>query len=236
MRNFPPPPPDPRKTPENDSPWTMMYIIGGLFAFVIFFIFGVIYYNSGNSETESDTGIAERIFGFENQKKKKPVRDDFPACRVSYRFVDTLADQELKARAFKLQKESGEVFDYIVRMRRGYRKVLELNDEPEETINQFMIADENALKLSTVLQEYITSGLRITGETKEEMRDGYYNILQVPGRYIEERGNNQSKIKGDPVNHYFTGSSRDAFFAFNLLLSEVREFERNRFHALFPEE
>lgn len=235
MRNFPPPPPDPRKTPDNDSPWTMLYIIGGLFAFVICFIFGVIYFTATPSENE-DAGIAERIFGIENQKGKKPVRDDFPACRISYRFVDTLADPVLKAKALKLQKESGEVFDYIVRMRRGYRKVLELNEDSEETINQFMIADENALQLSTVLQEYITSGLRITGETSEEMRDGYYNILRVPGRYTEERGNNQSKIKGDPVQHYFTGSSRDAFFAFNLLLSEVREFERNRFHALFPEE
>lgn len=212
-----------------------MYIIGGLFAFVICFIFGVIYFTANPSENE-DAGIAERIFGLENQEEKKPVRDDFPACRVSYRFVDSLADPELKAKALKLQKESGEVFDYIVRMRRGYRKVLELNEESEETINQFMIADENALQLSTVLQEYITSGLRITGETKEEMSDGYYNILRVPGKYTEERGNNQSKIKGDPVHHYFTGSSRDAFFAFNLLLSEVREFERNRFHALFPEE
>ncbi len=234
MRNFPPPPPDPRKTPENDSPWTMLYIIGGLFAFVLFFIFGVIYFTS-NKSSDGDTGIAVRIFGLEGDTEKKPVRDDFPACRVSYRFVDSLADPELKAKAFKLQKESGEVFDYIVRMRRGYHKMLELNEESEETINQFMIDDKNALQLSTVLQEYITSGLRITGETSDEMRDGYYNILRVPGRYIEERGNNQSKIKGDPVNHYFTGSSRDAFFAFNLLLSEVREFERNRYYALFPE-
>jgi hypothetical protein len=235
MRNFPPPPPDPRKTPDNDSPWTMMYIIGGLFTVVICFIFGVIYFNSDDSAVTKETGIAQRILGLEGDTEKKPVRDDFPACRVSYRFVESLTDTALKAKALQLQAASANVFDYIVRMRRGYRKVLELNDGSEDATNKFMLADQNAQQLRAVLQEYITTGLRITGETTDEMSDGYYNILRVPGRYIEERGNNESKIEGDPVQYYFTGSSRDAFFAFNLLLSEVREFERNRFYTLFPE-
>lgn len=235
MRHFPPPPDDPRKTPGNDSPWTMLYIIGGLFAFVICFIFGVVYF-TGDADGKNDTGVARRIFGLEGDQKKKPVLDDFPACRVSYRGVDKLSDTALAARALNLEEASANVFDYIVRMRRGYHKVVELNGESEEAISKFMIDEQNIRQLRDVLQEYIRTGLRITGETNNEIRDGYYNILNVPGRYIEEQGNSENKIKDDPLMHYFSGNPRDAFLAFNLLLSEVREFERNRFIALFPEQ
>lgn len=212
----------------------MMYIIGGLFALVICFIFGVVYFTSDSSDNE-DAGVVQRIFGFESGKKKKPVRDDYPACRVSYRNVAQLNDTLLAARALKLQEESANVFDYIVRMRRGYRKVLEGNGNSEEAANRFMLDEQNALQLKKVLQEYITACLRITGEKNGEMRDGYYTILQVPGHVTEPQSNGDDKITGDPLQHYFGGSQHDAFFSFNLLLSEVRDFERNRFLALFPE-
>lgn len=207
----------------------MLYIIGGLFAFAICFIFGVWLFTQSE---EKESTWAERLVGFEKQQKKRAIKDDYPPCRVSYDKLDTLKDKTTAEKAKALEKESDELFNELVRLRRKFREAIAENGEVRSTIEQFMLNENNAVKLYERLDQYVEAALRITGEDLDHLPDGDYDILRVPGHYKAAATEHSGTHKTLP--HHFTSTTDVALQSFNELLHEFRRFEEHRHNKLLP--